>query len=426
MKQKVKAYIFLIAVISVITYLFSEYYIRKIDEDVDFHNQRITILFSAHEVLYHMVSIQEGLYSLYYGTFKTDEVIRRNIKELDAGIENLSKSVAYIYYSGRDDELFRTYTHHIEVIESLYPGFIKKINAALTASPGIEKENALKEAIEKSEGMEALLSEIEKFMDNEYKMVNKSLPTITGDMRAIRNVSGLLLFVAVALSAYFMFRSCRSFRKLQPVIASLKKGDFSFKLEPDAGAVCENEIAEGIKVLVDKLKSGEDSSSSLAIIDPLTGAFNRRYFDMRINEEMNRSTRYSTIFSLSIIDLDHFKDINDTYGHQVGDIVLKELIVIIKENIRETDIVARYGGEEFVIIYPCTPRSGVLTQLERLRTVVENHKFIDMDRQVTISVGAADSAGKSDAAMIVQEADSSLYMAKRNGRNQCVIVGVTT
>lgn len=426
MKPKIKAYIFLIAGISLITYLFSEYYIRKIDEDVDFHNQRISILFSAHEVLYHMVSIQEGLYSLYYGTFNTDDPIKQHIRELNEGIENLSKSVGYIYYTGRDDELFRTYSHHVEVIETLYPGFLKKTNAALMASPGIEKNNAIKEAIESNKGLEALLLEIEKFMDNEYKMVNKSLPTITSDMRTIRNVSGLLLFVAVAFSAYFMFRSCSIFRKLQPVFASIKKGDFSFKLEVDPGDACGNEIAEGINLLVNRIKSGEDSSSSLAIIDPLTGAFNRRYFDMRINEEMNRSIRYSTIFSLSIIDLDHFKDINDTYGHQVGDIVLKELIVIIKENIRETDIVARYGGEEFVIIYPCTPRSGVLTQLERLRTVVEGHKFIDMDRQVTISVGAADSAGKSDAAMIVQEADSSLYLAKRNGRNQCVIVGVTT
>lgn len=426
MKQKINAYIFLIAVISIITYIFSEYYIRKIDEDVDFHNHRISILFSAHEVLYHMVSIQEGLYSLNYGTFKSDKPIKLHINELNEGIENLSKSVGYIYYTGRDDELFRTYSHHVEVIETLYPGFIKKTNAALTAAPGIEKETAVKEAIANSEGLEALLYEIEKFMDNEYKMVNKSLPTITSDMRTIRNVSGSLLFVAVAFSAYFMFRSCSVFRKFQSALASIKKGDFSFKLDTDPGYACGTEIPEGINVLVNKIKSGEDSSSSLAIIDSLTGAFNRRYFDMRINEEMNRSIRYSTIFSLSIIDLDHFKDINDTYGHQVGDIVLKELIVIIKENIRETDIVARYGGEEFVIIYPCTPRSGVLTQIERLRTVVEGHKFIDMDRQVTISVGAADSAGKSDAAMIVQEADSSLYLAKRNGRNQCVIVGVTT
>ena len=147
---------------------------------------------------------------------------------------------------------------------------------------------------------------------------------------------------------------------------------------------------------------------------------------MRINDEMNRCIRYGTIFSLSIIDLDHFKEVNDTYGHLTGDSVLKELIILIKDNIRDTDIVARYGGEEFVIIYPCTPRLGVLTQIERLRMVVENHKFIDLDRPVTISVGAADSAGKDDAAMVIQEADSSLYLAKRSGRNKCVIVGVTT
>ncbi|MDD5435185.1 MAG: GGDEF domain-containing protein, partial [Nitrospira sp.] len=221
-------------------------------------------------------------------------------------------------------------------------------------------------------------------------------------------------------------RTCSALRKLEPFIASIRKGDFSCKLNVEGDNDCSKEVVEGVNILIDKINMKDDSSAVLAITDPLTGAYNRRYFDIRINEEMNRCVRYGTIFSLSIIDLDHFKDINDTYGHQAGDSVLKEVIILIKDNIRDTDIVARYGGEEFVIIYPCTPRSGVLTQLERLRTVVEEHKFIDLDRQVTISVGASDSAGKEDAAMIIQEADSSLYLAKRSGRNQCVIVGVTT
>lgn len=425
MKQKLKAYIFLIACISLITYLFSEYYIRKIDEEVDFHSHRIGILFSAHEVLYHIMAVQEGLYSLNYGTFKTDTPIKQHMKELDEGLENLSKVVGYIYYSGRDDELFRSYAHHVDVIETMYPKFVKDVNAALAAT-GTERDIAVKGVIESHEGLEALLNELEKFMDNEYKSVSTSLPVLTGELRMIRNVSGSLLFIAIVITSYLMFRTCSVLRKLQPFIASIRKGDFTCKLNVNDGNECSKEVGEGINILLEKINMKEDSSASLAITDPLTGAYNRRYFDIRINEEMNRCVRYGTIFSLSILDLDHFKDINDTYGHQAGDSVLKELIIIIKDNIRDTDIVARYGGEEFVIIYPCTPRSGVLTQLERLRKVVEEHKFIDLDRQVTISVGASDSAGKEDAAMIIQEADSSLYMAKRSGRNQCVIVGVTT
>ena len=372
MKRRLKGYIFLVAFISLITFIVSEYYIRKIDVEIEYHNQRIGILYNAHEVLYHMVSIQEGLYSLNYGTFKTDTQIKYHMKELDEGIENLSKGVGYIYYSGMDDQLFRTYSHHVDVIETVHPKFVKNVNAALAAT-GPERDIAIKGVIESNEGIEAILSEIEKFMDNEYKLVSKSLPTVTGEMRMIRNVSGSLLFLAIVVSSYFMFRTCSAFRKLQPFVAALRKGDFTCKLQVDAENECSNEIVEGINILMDKINMKEDYSASLAITDPLTGAYNRRYFDMRINDEMNRCIRYGTIFSLSIIDLDHFKEVNDTYGHQAGDSVLKELIILIKDNIRDTDIVARYGGEEFVIIYPCTPRLGVLMQLERLRMVVESH-----------------------------------------------------
>ena len=109
----------------------------------------------------------------------------------------------------------------------------------------------------------------------------------------------------------------------------------------------------------------------------------------------------------------------------MGDSVLKELVMLMKDNSRETDIMARYGGEEFVIIYPCTPKSGVLSQVERLREVVEGYKFKELERPVTISIGGADSAGKITAEQVIQEADSNLYLAKNRGRNRCVITGVT-
>ena len=208
----------------------------------------------------------------------------------------------------------------------------------------------------------------------------------------------------------------------------LKEGSFfpgglcRIKGEDDG---CSKEIISGFNTIIDKIKEGEKASESLTITDPLTGAYNRRYLDIRLAEEMNRSIRYGTIFSISLIDIDHFKEINDTFGHQVGDSVLNELTHLIKDNSRETDIVARYGGEEFIIIYPCTPKSGVLTQVERLREIVESYKFKELERPMTISIGVSDSAGKMTSEQVVQEADSNLYLAKNRGRNRCVITGVT-
>ena len=134
--------------------------------------------------------------------------------------------------------------------------------------------------------------------------------------------------------------------------------------------------------------------------------------------------RHGTIFSLSIIDIDYFKKINDTLGHQAGDIILKEIITVIRHCVRDTDIVTRYGGEEFAILLPYTPKSGVLTLVERLRESVEGYKFTGLDRPLTISIGVADSAGKSNPEHIIEEADSSLYIAKKSGRNKCVVGGI--
>lgn len=423
MKERLKAYVVLISGIFIIAYLASEYFAKRVDEEVEVYNQRITILHNAHKALYHMTAIQEGLYRLNYGTYASAEPIKEHFKELEEGIQNLSKGVSYIFYTGKDDGLFRTYSHHVEVIETLYPRFMERVNTALTAEEGHEREAALKEAIENSKGLEVIFHEVERFVDEEYERTGRSIPTITEQMRWIRNVTGILFFMAIVVSSFLMFYSCKVYRKLLPFLAAIRNGRYDCKIDIDSNEGCGREIASALCTMAEKMREGQTASESLTIADPLTGAYNRRYFDIRIEEEMNRCIRYGTIFSLSLIDIDHFKEINDTYGHQVGDSVLKELVEILKENSRETDILSRYGGEEFAIIYPCTPKFGVLSQAERLREVVEAHTFKDLNRPLTISIGAADSAGKNSPALVIQEADSNLYAAKRSGRNRCVIAG---
>src|SRR3990170_8783643 len=427
MRQRLKGFLFLISISFLLVYAVSEYFARKVDAEVEVSNQRGVILYNAHKVISNIIAIQEELYSLLSGTIKDPDFVTVHFPDLEQGIKDLSTAISYIYYIGKDDPLFRTYSHHVEVIDTIYPKFIDKIKTAVEAKEKRERERYLREAIETGEGLEVLIKEVDKFLEQEYKKINGSFSIVPQKMRWIRNVTWGLFFMAIVILSYLMFYSCGAFKKtLRPFLEVVKAGDYAnacrIKGEDDG---CSNEIISGFNTIIDKIKEGEKASESLTITDPLTGAYNRRYLDIRLAEEMNRSIRYGTIFSISLIDIDHFKEINDTFGHQVGDSVLNELTHLIKDNSRETDIVARYGGEEFIIIYPCTPKSGVLTQVERLREIVEDYKFKELERPMTISIGAADSAGKMTAEQVVQEADSNLYLAKNRGRNRCVITGVT-
>ena len=152
-------------------------------------------------------------------------------------------------------------------------------------------------------------------------------------------------------------------------------------------------------------------------VDGLTGLYNRHQFDINLNQECNRSQRYNAPFTLAMIDIDHFKNINDTYGHQFGDFVLKEISKIIQNTFRKTDIVFRYGGEEITIIMPETNSENAILPLEKLRKKIKKHNF--NGKNVTVSIGAADFNNDIKTSTdILKKADEMLYTAKENGRNQ--------
>ena len=181
------------------------------------------------------------------------------------------------------------------------------------------------------------------------------------------------------------------------------------------------------KALQDELKTKNKQLEDLlhkveymAITDVLTGLYNRRRFHDVLSREFERSKRYTTPFSLVLMDLDHFKKINDTYGHSMGDMVLKELAVIIQKNIREIDTAARYGGEEFTLLLPNTAKEDAVHVAERIRISIEKHVFADMQSQtITVSIGIS---GIPDTEIdtedkLVRCADIALYRAKQTGRN---------
>lgn len=161
--------------------------------------------------------------------------------------------------------------------------------------------------------------------------------------------------------------------------------------------------------------------AQLSIHDSLTELYNRRYFTERFMEEFERAKKFKLNISFLMIDIDHFKKINDTYGHLVGDVVLKEIAKLIKENTRDIDFAARYGGEEFSIILPETNKEGAIEAAERICAKVSGQKIRAFDESlaVTVSAGAAtfpQNTLYSD--VLIEVADKALYKAKISGRNR--------
>jgi diguanylate cyclase (GGDEF)-like protein len=159
----------------------------------------------------------------------------------------------------------------------------------------------------------------------------------------------------------------------------------------------------------------------MAITDGLTKAFAKRHMMERLAEEFERSSRHNFNLSFVMIDIDYFKNYNDTYGHLVGDVVLKEIVKLIKNNTREVDLIGRFGGEEFCIILPETNKEEALLVSERIREIVEKHKFRAYDEMtdVSVSIGIATYPDDCNTAEdLIENSDKALYMAKSRGRNK--------
>lgn len=219
----------------------------------------------------------------------------------------------------------------------------------------------------------------------------------------------------------------------------------SLKVRPSAGSLCIIPILSEKKpagILTIEDLSGQDVEKAvivsaqlalemkkallyekveeLAMIDSLTGLFVRRYFLERLEEEAKRSKRYGFGFSFLMIDIDDFKKRNDTYGHLVGDVLLKEVGRVVKESVREIDLVARYGGEEFSLILPETTREGAKVVAERIRDHVEKKIFkaYDEELRLTVSLGLSMYPEDSDNPKeLIEKADVALYKAKGSGKN---------
>ncbi len=173
---------------------------------------------------------------------------------------------------------------------------------------------------------------------------------------------------------------------------------------------------------VSEQKRLEAALAKEATVDRLTGLYNRTRFETSLQEVLARCRRYGTDAALVMFDLDHFKRVNDTFGHAVGDEVLREISARVVACTREADVIARWGGEEFMLILPDTDLAGAQRMGERLRRAIIENPFAEVGR-VTISVGVTALSADDDADHILRRVDDALYRAKRQGRNRVVVSG---
>jgi len=185
---------------------------------------------------------------------------------------------------------------------------------------------------------------------------------------------------------------------------------------------------EKLKLQLDKVELLQKKLREQATRDPLTGLYNRRYLADSFQRALVRARREETPVSVAIMDLDHFKDINDTFGHKGGDAVLKAIAELFLRHVRASDIICRYGGEEFTILMSNASLNTAAKRMEDLRKEIEGTSIIYNDKNihVTLSIGMAGfpDHGEDDEAILLA-ADNMLYQSKRNGRNQVSVAKMT-
>ena len=294
--------------------------------------------------------------------------------------------------------------------------------AMLGQQANAEQHNTLVENVERYHGVVSGLIKDNKRMIHERVRETVQLTTRRLDDLLMAGVYlGVFLILVVAVLTFGLSLATRkSLKDITGKMKDMAQGhpDFSKRLalrgNDELGT-----LANWFNQLSDKLEQDYKKIELLSITDRLTQLYNRTKIDQLFADELRRSERYDEVFSVILIDLDHFKSVNDNYGHQTGDTVLQELAGLLKENVRETDYVGRWGGEEFIVISPRTEMASAMLVAEKLRKSIAEYSFSEVGHK-TASFGVASYRAGDDEDSMTQRVDKFLYMAKNQGRNRVV------
>ncbi|MHA6692344.1 PleD family two-component system response regulator [Devosia sp. A449] len=252
-----------------------------------------------------------------------------------------------------------------------------------------------------------------------------------------------LALISMALADFDALRVCSQIRTLEhsrnlPIILMADEGDKPQVVRAlDLGIndyisrpVERNELAARVRTQIRRhrygleLRQSVSNTMALAVTDDMTGLYNRRYFDRHLGVMLGKAQSQDRDMALMILDIDHFKAVNDTYGHDIGDAVLREFAVRLKRNIRGVDLACRFGGEEFVVLMPDTDYQQAELVAERVRQSIAERVFeVNAGRPLTVTVSAGLTLNESaadTAETLIKRADVALYRAKREGRNRVV------
>ena len=323
-----------------------------------------------------LISIIELFIDNLKSFFETDDFLKQKIKQLKAEIHQLETNENIKRFKSDVKELFVK----LGVIERVLEEEKRELKDIIL----LLAEN-LKEFIGSSD-------EYSKSLDDFVKKIQE-----TDDIDEIKKLKSIILKTTIIVRD----KTIQIKEKLNRADEMLKKAK------------------EKMKKLEEEMKKAKEK----ALYDGLTGIYNRAVFNDRIVKEIEKAKREKRPLSFLILDIDHFKKINDTYGHQTGDMVLKILAGQIKKVMRDFDFFARYGGEEFVIILPDTDIETAKKIAERIRKKIENTKFLYKKERivVTISIGLTHLKENDTKKTLIERADQALYEAKNLGRNKVVV-----
>jgi two-component system cell cycle response regulator len=279
-----------------------------------------------------------------------------------------------------------------------------------------------------------------------YLMPEHSVDILTQPADAVFQVTGAqydLAIVTMAMTDFDPLRVCSQIRTLEHtrtlpiilvsdeadkprVVRALDLGVNDFISRP----VERNELSARVRTQIRRhryaleLRQSVNNTMAMAVTDDMTGLYNRRYFDRHLGVMLGKAQAQERDMALMILDIDHFKSVNDNYGHDIGDIVIKEFAARLKRNIRGVDLACRFGGEEFVVLMPDTDYRQAETIAERVRQSISERGFqIGGERQLKVTVSAGvtlNETGSDTPESLIKRADVALYRAKREGRNRVV------
>lgn len=287
-------------------------------------------------------------------------------------------------------------------------------------------ENDTKILVQKYNNIDSLF----KNLKNKTKTdIEKNINSLYNNTNFILLNGNFIFLTWLIISSIIIFIVYRDLKyKIKRIIDDSNEiaiGDVDFEKRLSIVSYDElGQIIKSINIFIDKLQKNHEELSNakkeldtLYITDRLTNVYNRIKIDEIIDIELKKKNRFESTFSIILLDIDKFKLVNDTHGHLVGDLILKEFAAILKNNVRDIDFVGRWGGEEFMIVCLQTDENGAVALSENLRVKIETFNFTKVGK-MTASFGVSTCKKDDDAKSIVDNADKALYKAKENGRNQ--------